>query len=72
MKPIWYALLSSLVTKAGTSTVIGKSSALVPSGSLARRLKSCTSLWRVCFSMKLRIGSMPSVNAVSALIWPAV
>ena len=40
MKPIWNAVFSSLVTKAGTSTRSGAVSAVTLASSLARRLNS--------------------------------
>jgi hypothetical protein len=70
-KPIWNALLSSLVTKAGTSTRSGTSAPFTSAGSLASFANSCTSLWRVCLSMKPRSGPSPrlsaSVKAISFL-----
>ena len=58
-KPIWKALFSSLVTKAGTSTLKGTSVAGVAGSILARRENSITSDWRVCLSMNSRIGFSP-------------
>ncbi|KAF1051252.1 MAG: hypothetical protein GAK34_01587 [Delftia tsuruhatensis] len=57
MKPIWNAVFSSLVTKAGTSTRSGAVSAVTPASSLARRANSAKSDWRVCLSMKSRMGA---------------
>ncbi len=69
MKPIWKAVLSSLVTKAGSSTRIGTSSALTSAGSLASRANSATSDWRVCLSMNARIGASRACSASSKAIW---
>ncbi len=71
MKPIWNALFSSLVTKAGTSTDSGTFSPFTSAGSLASLANSCTSLWRVCFSMNSRSGAVPSFSAASTASVPA-
>ena len=64
-KPIWNALFSSLVTKAGTSTLNGTFSLFTSGGSLASLANSCTSDWRVCLSMNSRIGTSPRLRASS-------
>ena len=70
-KPIWNALFSSLVTKAGTSTLNGTSADLTDGSTLASLANSATSDWRVCFSMKARIGTSPRFSASSNAIWLA-
>ena len=72
MKPIWNAVLSSLVTKAGTMTRNGAFSAVTSAGSLASLANSSKSDWRVCLSMKARMGASPRSSACSKLIWLAV
>ncbi len=67
-KPIWNALFSSLVTKAGTSTLKGTSAVFTAGSSLARRANSITSDWRVCLSMNSRIGTSPRLSASSKAI----
>src|SRR5664279_1827457 len=52
MKPIWKAVFSSLVTKAGISTRIGTSLADSSFGTLAKRANRPISASRVCLSMK--------------------
>src|SRR6218665_2785189 len=69
-KAIWKALFSSLVTKAGTSTLKGTASGFTEASSLARRENSATSAWRVCLSMKPRIGTSARCSATSKPIWP--
>ena len=69
MKPIWKAVFSSLITKAGTMALKGMSCADsgLSSGAFtrARRAKSSRSEARVCFSMKSRSGTLPFCRAVS-------
>ena len=68
-KPIWNALFSSLVTKAGTSTLNGTSADLTDGSILPSFANSITSAWRVCFSMNSRIGTSPRFSASSKAIW---
>jgi hypothetical protein len=64
MKPIWNAVFSSLVTKAGTSTRIGTCSALAdsPLSSLARRANRPDRLARL-LEHEPRIGSLGLARA---------
>ena len=71
MKPIWKAVLSSEVTKAGMTTRIGRSSAFSTGGSLASPAKSSRSGWRTCASMKVLTGTEARSSAWSNWIWPS-
>ena len=68
MKPIWNADLSSLVTKAGTSTRSGAVSAVTWGSNSARRENSAKSDCRVCLSMKLRMGASAFSSACSKVM----
>ncbi|KFB70717.1 MAG: hypothetical protein AW09_004164 [Candidatus Accumulibacter phosphatis] len=59
MKPIWKAVFSSLVMKAGISRRIGMSSADAKFAVLVMRAKRAMSASRVCLSMNLRNGTAP-------------
>ncbi|MNP57598.1 hypothetical protein D3C76_1524400 [compost metagenome] len=66
MKPIWKAVFSSEVTKAGTRMVRGVASGLGMSLRLDRRMNSSRSLERVCASMKFLIGTSALATASRA------
>ncbi|MNL23809.1 hypothetical protein D3C87_1452140 [compost metagenome] len=68
VKPIWNAVFSSLVTKAGTSTENGTSSGPFISGVLAIWANIARSFSRVWRSMNWRIGTAAREAAVSRLI----
>ena len=57
MKPISKARLSSLIMKAGTSTLSGVSAAVAGGVCLARSKNIARSSWRVWVSMKAAIGA---------------
>ncbi|MCY1562374.1 hypothetical protein D9M68_997550 [compost metagenome] len=67
MKPIWNAVFSSEVTKAGTRMVSGAASGLGMSVRLDRRMNRSRSLERVCASMKFLIGTSAFATASWAL-----
>ncbi len=67
-KPIWNADLSSLVANAGINTRMGAVSAVTDASSLASRANSAKSDWRVCLSMKLRMGASARSTACSKLM----
>ena len=67
-KPIWNADLSSLVTNAGTMTRMGAVSAVTAGSSLASRANRAKSDWRVCLSMKPRMGASARSMACSKLM----
>src|SRR5690606_22502637 len=66
MKPIWKAVLSSLVTNAGISTRSGIASVDSTSSMPARSRNIATSFSRVCRSMKPRSGCAARSMATSA------
>ncbi|MNP19726.1 hypothetical protein D3C76_1122670 [compost metagenome] len=66
MKPIWNAVFSSEVTKAGTSMVSGVASALAMSVRLDRRTNSSRSDCRVCASMNPFSGTSARLSASCA------
>ncbi|MNW69840.1 hypothetical protein D3C74_489500 [compost metagenome] len=68
MKPIWNAVLSSEVTKAGTRMVSGAWSGLAMSVRLDRRMNRSRSLWRVCASMK----SLSGTWALAIASWATI
>ena len=63
MKPIWKAVFSSLVTKAGISTRRGMSFADSTFGVFAKREKRPRSDSRVCLRMKACNGATPRSSA---------
>ena len=71
MKPIWNAVLSSLVTKAGSRIEKGTSSGLAYCGALAISANIARSFCRVWRIMNEWNAAPPALNACSALIVPA-
>ena len=69
MKAIWNAVLSSLVTNAGTTTVNGISSGFSAAGRLASLANKARSGSRTCFNMKVLTGTWARVSASLKLIW---
>ncbi|MCY1251359.1 hypothetical protein D9M72_651130 [compost metagenome] len=68
VKPIWNAVFSSLVTKAGTRMLSGTSSGPCISGALAICANMARSFSRVWRSMKALSGSAALAAAASRLI----
>ncbi|TLD45676.1 MAG: hypothetical protein FAZ92_02084 [Accumulibacter sp.] len=67
-KPIWNAVFSSLVTKAGISRRIGISAVDAKPGLRLMRTKSAISDSRVCLSMNSRSGTALRSTAALKLI----
>ena len=63
MKPIWKAVFSSEVTKAGMRMRMGRSSGLSTLAALPMRENRLRSAVRVCFSMKSFSGTAPRSSA---------
>jgi hypothetical protein len=70
--PIWKPVLSSEMTKAGTTTRIGSSSGVFGRGALASSTNSARSRSRVCLSMNVRTGGAPRSSACATVSRPAI
>src|SRR3954452_15739140 len=69
-KPIWNAVLSSEMTKAGMRTVVGTSLRSLTFWRCPSLTNSATSLVRVCFHMNSRIGPSARLSATSWVMAP--
>ena len=68
-KPIWKAVFSSLVMKAGIRTQVGTSARVFGCSRLARPTNSESSSSSVCLNMNSRSGSSARSSATLSLIW---